>query len=183
MIYKHDHDFKFSNYRFGLNGILIGVYKNVLSSSKINDRYFAFSLKRCIFASNFRSSHFEPVLRCFSNINFCVFREPLSHEDTSKNLCLCINYVCQFRGRVYLSAMIKKKRARSRVRKCQSTSRRVWNWNGINLSFPLSSMCWEACSFCTCSFEPKQLREPTASLRPAPKKLESYKILSVMDRG
>ena len=73
MIYKHDHDFKFSNDRFGLNGILIGVYKNVLSSSKINDRYFAFSLKRCIFASNFRSSHFEPVLRCFYNINFCVF--------------------------------------------------------------------------------------------------------------
>ena len=60
MIYKHDHDFKFSNDRFGLNGILIGVCKNVLSSSKINDRYFAFSLKCCIFASNFRSSHFEP---------------------------------------------------------------------------------------------------------------------------
>ena len=51
MIYKHDHDFKFSNDRFGLNGILIGVYKNVLSSSKINDRYFAFSLKCCIFAA------------------------------------------------------------------------------------------------------------------------------------
>ena len=84
MIYKHDHDFKFSNDRFGLNGILIGVYKNVLSSSKINDRYFAFPLKYCTFVSDFRQSHFEPVLKRKHIFNPYIFREPLSHEDINK---------------------------------------------------------------------------------------------------
>lgn len=154
-----------------LDGIPIGVCKNVLSCSKINDRYFAFPLKYCTFASDFRQSHFEPVLKKKHIFNNYIFREPLSHKDISKKFQTWNIFVFICHGKECLSIMAKKKRAQSQVRECLPTSRRVWNWNGINLSFPLSSMYWEACSFCTCSFEPKQLRESTVSLQSAPYKI------------